>query len=178
MQQKHLKDELQLHGQHGNHDKSTQQQDIEPGTKPRNRNMQLPEEGRLPSTRKCTTKNIIYEAKISTAQDEKHYIGLTATTFKAHHAGHKSTFKDKEKKHSTELSKYIWKLKDEGAPYTITWRVIRHAQPYFPRTKRCKLCLWEKYFIITANKDNILNSRTELISTCRHKKKFLLSGYG
>ena len=44
--------------------------------------------------------------------------------------------------------------------------------------KHCNLCLWEKYYIITANKDSTLNSRTELVSTCRHKRKFLLSEYG
>ena len=83
-----------------------------------------------------------------------------------------------KKRNSTKFSKYIWKLKDEGTPYTITWKVIRHAQPYSPRTKHCNLCLWLKYFIITAHKDNILNSRTKLISTSRHKKNILLSGYG
>ncbi|KAJ8032673.1 hypothetical protein HOLleu_26263 [Holothuria leucospilota] len=127
---------------------------------------------------KCTAKNLIYEAKISTPKDEKTYIGLAATTFKERYAGHKATFKDKEKKHHTELSKYIWHLKDEEIPHKITWRILRHAQPYTPRTKRCNLCLWEKYYIITSNKSTLLNSRSELISTCRHKKKFLLSEYG
>ena len=115
---------------------------------------------------------------IATSSDEKTYIGLTATSFKTRHSSHKASFKHKEKRHQTELSKHIWTLKDEGTPYTITWRIIRHAQPYSPRTKRCNLCLWEKYHIITADKSTILNSRTELISTCRHKKKFILSEYG
>ena len=128
---------------------------------------------------KCTAKNIVYEAKVATSSDEKSYIGLTATSFKTRHTSHKASFKHKEKRHQTELSKHIWSLKDEGTPYTITWRIIRHAQrPYSPRTKRCNLCLWEKYHIITADKSTILNSRTELISTCRHKKKFILSEYG
>ena len=57
-------------------------------------------------------------------------------------------------------------------------RALKHAQPYTPSTKRCNLCTWEKYYITTAEKDNILNSRSELISTCRHRRKFLLSEYG
>ena len=36
----------------------------------------------------------------------------------------------------------------------------------------------EKYYKTTAEKDKILNSRSELISTCRHGRKFLLSEYG
>ena len=127
---------------------------------------------------KCTAQNVVYEAKVSTSNDDKYYIGLTSTTFKSRFAGHKTSFNNRGKMNHTELSKHVWTLKDEGTPYKITWRIVRHAQPYSPRTKRCNLCLWEKYFIITAPKHNILNSRTELISTCRHKKKFLLSGYG
>ena len=127
---------------------------------------------------KCTTTNIIYEAKVTTPNEEKTYIGLTATTFKARYTTHKASFKHQEKRNQTQLSKFIWKLKDEGTRHTITWKIMRHAQPYSPKTKRCNLCLWEKYFIITAEKSSNLNSRTELISTCKHKKKFLLSGYG
>ena len=44
-------------------------------------------------------------------------------------------------------------------------------QVKFPRSKKCSLCLWEKYFIITADRRNTLNSRSELVSTCRHKIK-------
>ena len=37
------------------------------------------------------------------------------------------------------------------------------------------LCLWEKYFIICKPKMATLNKRNELVSACRHNKKFLLS---
>ena len=127
---------------------------------------------------KCTSRSVIYEAEVTTSSDKKNYIGLTSTSFKTRYAAHKSSITNKEKRHQTELSKYIWGLKDEGTPYSITWRIVRHAQPYSPKTNRCNLCLWEKYHIITAKKPANLNSRTELISTCKHKKKFFLSEYG
>ena len=38
----------------------------------------------------------------------------------------------------------------------------------------CKLCLAEKYEILTANDDALLNKRTELINRCRHKNKYKL----
>ena len=139
-------------------------------------NCRKKEECPLPG--KCTTKNIIYEAKVSTSDNNKTYIGLTANTFKTRYASHKSSFINKEKKNSTELSKHIWKLKEKSTPYTITWKVICHAQPYNPTTKRCNLCLWEKYHILTSNKEDTLNSRSELVSTCRHKRKFFLSELG
>jgi hypothetical protein len=46
---------------------------------------------------------------------------------------------------------------------------------YSNTTKRCQLCLWEKYFIITANKEKRLSNRSELISKCLHEIKSLLS---
>ena len=42
-------------------------------------------------------------------------------------------------------------------------------------SNRCNLCLWEKYFIIYKPKMATLNKRNELVSACRHNKKFLLS---
>ena len=124
------------------------------------------------------SSNAVYEAQVPTSSDKKAYIGLTSTSFKTRYATQKSSITNRNKRHQTELSKYIWKLKDEATPYSLKWRIVRHAQPYSPKTNRCNLCLWEKYHIITAKKTAILNLRTELISTCKHKKKFFLSGYG
>ena len=127
---------------------------------------------------KCTTKNVIYQATVSTSESKKYYIGLTSNTFKTRYNLHKSSFINKDKRNSTELSKYVWKLKEENTTHQIDWKILRKAQPYSPISKRCNLCLWEKYHIITADHANTLNSRSELISTCRHKTKFLLSDYG
>ena len=131
-----------------------------------------------PLPNKCTTKSVIYKAIVSTTDCKKEYIGLTANSFKTRYNAHKSSFTDKEKRNSTELSKYIWKLKESNTPHQIAWKILRHAQQYSPTTKRCNLCKWEKYYIITSDKSKTLNSRSELISTCRHKKKYLLSQYG
>ena len=139
-------------------------------------NCRVKEECPLPG--KCTTKNIVYEATVKTPDEEKKYIGLTATSFKTRFTSHKASFNHREKRNQTELSKYIWQMKDDGVPYTLTWKIRKHAQPYSPKSGRCNLCLSEKLCIITSDKSTTLNSRTELVSTCRHKRKFLLSGYG
>ena len=76
--------------------------------------------------------------------------------------------------HATELSKYIWNLKDRNIMYNIKWRKIKQARSYSNVSKKCNLCLWEKYFIICRPEMSTLNNRSELISTCRHSKKFLL----
>ena len=149
-----------------NNDKSTYQDKC---------NCRIKEECPLPD--KCNTKNVVYEATVLTANEEKTYIGLTSNTFKTRYASHKSSFNHPEKRHQTELSSHVWNLKDGNIPYQINWKILRHAQPYSPRTKRCNLCLWEKYHIITADKKSTLNSRTELLSNCMHRKKHLLSEY-
>ena len=44
-------------------------------------------------------------------------------------------------------------------------------------SKRCLLCLNEKYEIATYKEDNLLNKRTKIINTCRHRKKYKLANY-
>ena len=55
------------------------------------------------------TNNIIYKATVTTnnANDTKHYIGMTATTFKEPYANHTSSFRHKKDSNKTELLKHI-----------------------------------------------------------------------
>ena len=78
------------------------------------------------------------------------------------------------KRNATELSKFIWSCKDSGINPAISWKIICHATPYQHGGKVCNLCLAEKYEILTANDDALLNKRTELINKCRHKNKYKL----
>ena len=128
--------------------------------------------------RLCIFKPYSERRNTTTTNSTRTYVSLTSNTFKTRYTAHKSTFTNREKESSTELSKHIWKLKEENTPFETSWKIIKQAKPYSPSTKRCNLCLWEKYYIITANKDSTLKSRTELVSTCRHKRKFVLSEYG
>ena len=127
---------------------------------------------------KCTSQNIVYQAPVKSPNEEKIYVGLTSNTFKTRYSAHKNSFIHSKKKHQTELSAHIWKLKDKNIPHSINLKIIKHARPYSPRTKRRNLCLWEKYYIIISDKQKKLNSRSELMSNCMHKKKYLLSEYG
>ena len=49
-----------------------------------------------------------------------------------------------------------------------------HATPYQHGDKVCNLCMAEKYAILTANDDALLNKRSELVNKCRHKNKYKL----
>ena len=127
----------------------------------------------------CLTTNIIYQA-IVTKEDtgtESTYIGLCTTDFKSRFRNHTASFTHSDKQNSTELSKHIWKLKNDNASYRIKWKIMQKARPYSNQTKKCHLCLSEKYYIICRPETATLNKRNEINNTCRHSKKYLLSQY-
>ena len=126
----------------------------------------------------CLDESVIYKCHVTmTENDErKHYIGLTGETFKDRWAGHTYSFRHVNGSKSTELSKYVWVLKNSGIEPKLTWEIIDRATSYKNGSKTCNLCITEKYHIITS-KLSLLNKRSELISKCRHVNKFLLNNY-
>ena len=126
----------------------------------------------------CLTENVIYKCHVkeSVNDEGKHYIGLTGGTFKDRWSSHNYTFRHEKAKKSTELSKYIWDLRDKGVEPILSWKIIDRANSYNNNSKNCNLCLTEKYHIITS-KLPLLNKRTELISKCRHVNKYILNNY-
>jgi len=85
-----------------------------------------------------------------------------------------NSFRDVRKRAQTELSKHIWSLSDSNIEYSIKWKILKKAQPYSNITKKCNLCLTEKYIILCKPELATLNKRNELISMCRHQNKFLV----
>ena len=63
---------------------------------------------------KCLTPNIIYEATVTNNTDmvEKIYFGLCKTPFKEMYRNHTSCFRLQSRSKDTELSKYVWELKN------------------------------------------------------------------
>ena len=128
----------------------------------------------LPS--KCTTTNVVYKAEV-TREDggaTTTYTGLTEGPFKARWQRHMTSFRHERYKHDTKLSTYIWSLKEKDIQYSITWSVSGRASSYNPATKKCRLCLLEKFFILYRPQASKLNQRSELFSKCLHKAKHLL----
>ena len=122
----------------------------------------------------CLVSDVVYQATVKTKDAQETYIGLTSNHFKARYRNHQTSFRHAKRKNETELSKHVWRLKDEDEDFTLTWRIIAKAKPYTNLTKRCNLCNTEKFFLITKPHMATLNRRNELISTCRHRRKFIL----
>ena len=104
----------------------------------------------------------------------KNYYGTCEKSFKERYNNHTSSFKNKSRQESTELSNYIRELKENGEYYTINWLIAMKAHPYICRMRKCDLCLCEKLIIARANSASLLKKRDELVSKCHHMNKFTL----
>ena len=124
----------------------------------------------------CLTPAITYSATVTTKPSnvESIYYGLCEPPFKDRYGGHVYTFKHIEKRASSELSKFIWKLKEKAVDHSIKWAIALRSHNYRNGSRRCDLCLTEKMLIARSKHPKILNERSELISKCRHRNKFLL----
>ena len=102
---------------------------------------------------------------------------MTETSFKVRFGNHTKDFNHKKYIKSTELSKYIWLLKDNNITPQFTWEMI--AQVYAnTRVNFCVLCLTEKLKIIDVFDDpRLLNKKSELVNTCRHQLKLMLKSF-
>ena len=98
----------------------------------------------------------------------KNYYGTCEKSFNETYNNHTSSFKNKSRQKSTELSNYIWELKENGENYKIDWLIAMKAHPYICGMRKCDLCLCEKLMIARANSANLLNKRDELVSKCLH----------
>ena len=116
---------------------------------------------------------MVYEAKVSTKDNFKLYYDRCERQFKSRfYNNHKKSFRDRG--NETELSKYIWQLKDESKNYNIYCKRFMYATPNKCGTRHCDLCLTEKYVIACADQKHLLNKRTEIISKCRYRNKYLI----
>ena len=123
---------------------------------------------------KCLTSCIVYTAKVNAENTEYIYHGSTEGEFKSRYNGHTTSFRLRSHEKESQLSKFIWSLKDKGVAYSIKWSVAAHAHPYKCGTRRCDVCLSEKTIIARERHPCMLNKRSEIVSKCRHRNKFKL----
>ena len=127
-----------------------------------------------PVNGQCLQKGLIYQADVECQNTVKTYYGLTELTFKERWNGHKSSFRDPEQQHSTSLSTYLTKCKNEGLDTKVTWSIKAKAHPLSSGGKLCDLCLTEKLTILMADPKSTLNKVDEIMTKCKHKRKYLL----
>ena len=94
---------------------------------------------------------------------------------KERYENHKTFFRYRSHLTASDLSKYYWKLVDNGAVPTIKFSIAKHVKGN-TFINNYNLCLSEKAFIVRNLDDvNMLNKRSESLSKCRHINKRLLN---
>ena len=109
----------------------------------------------------CLQPSVIYQATVIRKDNNttETYIGLTENDFKTRYRNHTASFRH---------------AKDNKIEHFISWRILSSHSPYNSSSKRCNLCLKEKFLIICRPELSTLNKRNELVSSCRHRNKALL----
>ena len=128
-----------------------------------------------PVQNKCLTEGVVYQALVERSDGmTESYVGLTENSFKDRWTKHKSSFKTRNPKNATGLSRYVWKLMDEQTEYNIKWSILSRAKPFNPASGVCRLCVREKFFILFKPEMSTLNARNEIAGPCLHKSSRLL----
>ena len=73
----------------------------------------------------------------------------------------------------TELSNEYWNITSANKTSNVSWEILGTQKSYNQSSKRCLLCLNEKLAIALHKDDNMLNKRSEIISKCRHRNKYM-----
>ena len=142
----------------------------------RPRGMPDPEDCPMPG--ECTTPNLLYEGAVTSNlpnYGENIYKGISEPPFKTRFGNHKKSFNKEKYKTETCLSKEVWRIKSLGGTYNVTWRPIKQYPGFNPSNGRCRLCMSEKLEILEHPGPNLLNKRSEIVSTCRHRLKYMLT---
>ena len=101
---------------------------------------------------------------------------MTGRTFKDRLTEHRSAMNNRKtaERQSTRLSRHVWSLKDKNIQHEVKWKIKARTGVYFPGAKYCDTCITEAMFILDADRATSLNLRTEILSKCKHMKKFSL----
>lgn len=108
-------------------------------------------------------------------KDIKLYVRSTRRSFKDRYYNHISSFTNTSKRNMTPLSKYFWKMEEEGKTPMVKWKILKQARTCKSFNEPCFLCLQEKICIIKfLNNSQLLNQRFETTVLCRHIKDLVL----
>ena len=93
------------------------------------------------------------------------------------YVNHKKTFNNIKYQTDTELSNEHWNIISANKTLSISWEILGTHKSYNQSSKRCLLCRNEKLAIALHEDDNMLNKRSEVISRCMHRNKYMLANY-
>ena len=79
---------------------------------------------------KCLTPVIAFQATTSNKKDDgkEIYYGTYETAVKEQYRNHTNSFRHEKKRNETELSNYIWALKNNKIVPSVKWTILHIAQ--------------------------------------------------
>ena len=129
---------------------------------------------RCPLEGQCKQECVVYKVEVysdSNKRKKKIYFGSTQGDFKTRYYNHKTSFSLEKYRHSSALSSYVWELKEnKGVDPIMKWEVIKKCRKYRAGNRTRRLCMEEKLAIASCKSMNMLNQRSEVLNSCRHKK--------
>ena len=89
----------------------------------------------------CLTSSVVYKAGLTEVDRKatKYYFGLTESTFKQHYANHQTNFRYEWYRNSGELSKHVWKLKDENKKFAVECSIQKKDPTFSPGSMPCQV---------------------------------------
>jgi hypothetical protein len=90
---------------------------------------------------------------------------VTARTFEQRLYEHRADTRKESSRIKTCLSSHIWDLKDQNIQYEVTWKLKERGTAFNPTTKKCRICLKEKFHIMYTNiRTKLLRETVPVIS--------------
>ena len=121
-------------------------------------------------------RNFIKDHYVKSVQIRSYY-GVCEIAFKLKYANRKKMFNNIKYQTDTELSNEYWNITSANKTSNVSWEILGTQKSYNQSSKRCLLCLNEKLAIALHKDDNMLNKRSEIISKCKHRNKYMLASY-
>ena len=75
------------------------------------------------------------------------------------------------------LNSFNWRaltINNHRSSGDSVWKVLKKCKAYSNISKKCNLCLYEKFIIICKKELCSLNRRNELASSCPHRNRYVL----
>ena len=106
--------------------KSSQCIDQTKTTPTTSKNCNCRQKNACPLNRHYLQTSVIYQASVTRKDNNttETYTGLTENEFKVRYRNLHATFRHSKDRNSTELSKYVWSLKDNNIEHPISWQIL------------------------------------------------------
>jgi hypothetical protein len=127
-----------------------------------------------PLSNKCISESVVYQATVTIKDNTsiihpQTYVGLTEISFKTRLANHKSSFNSFDKRNATELSKYVWELKNRNIDYVINWKLYWNELSLITVLQIDVICVYGRNTLLFVSQKWPFK-QTKWVA-CRHNKK-------